>query len=122
MTSRRVLIIEDKVDSAEALGCVMELSGHQVQIAYDGESGIEKARTFQPEVVLCDIGLPGEADGYAVARLLRGQDSFRDTFLVAVTGYAGRDDIERSHEAGFDLHMRKPVDAIALAKVIADRP
>ena len=68
---RRCLIIEDNVDAAESLSLLLQLIGHEAEVAYDGAEGVEKARGFRPEVVLCDIGLPGRLDGYAVARWFR---------------------------------------------------
>ncbi|HEU0030094.1 MAG TPA: ATP-binding protein [Kofleriaceae bacterium] len=104
---RRVLIIGDQRDTANALRAALSLRGHDVHVAYDGPSGIDAARELRPEVVFCDIGLPG-MDGYAVARTLRDAEGLRDLFLVALTGYAQPDDIERARQAGFELHLAKP--------------
>ncbi|REK18792.1 MAG: response regulator [Planctomycetota bacterium] len=120
MTARRVVVIDDKHDSVWTLKRVLELSGHDVEVAYDGEGGIAKAREFSPEVVLCDIGLPGDTDGYAVARTLRGDQEFSSCLMIAITGYGRDEDARKAAEAGFDLHMTKPVDAIALAKLVSD--
>jgi CheY-like chemotaxis protein len=100
---------------------VLELSGHIVRVAYDGPSGIEVAREFTPEFVLCDIGLPGDVDGYAVAQTLRSDDKLRTACLIAITGYGRPEDEQRARQAGFNEHLTKPVDVIALAKVISDR-
>jgi CheY-like chemotaxis protein len=121
MTARRVLIIDDKKDTVLTLQRLLQLLDYEVDVAFDGKSGIEKARIFRPEVVLCDIGLPGEADGYAVAHILRKSEQFRTTFLIAVTGYGSENDKQRAREAGFDLFLTKPIDAIALTKIISDR-
>lgn len=104
---RRVLIIEDNLDAAESLRDVLELGDHHVAVAYDGRQGLQKAREFLPEVVLCDIGLPG-MDGYEVARAFRRADDLKTTFLVALSGYARPEDLQRALEAGFDLHLPKP--------------
>lgn len=104
---RRILVIEDNVDSAESLRDVLELFAHTVQVAFTGPEGLEKARAFRPEVVLCDIGLPG-MDGYQVAREMRSDPLLREARLVALTGYAGAEDVARSREAGFDAHIVKP--------------
>jgi PAS domain S-box-containing protein len=105
--SRRVLVIEDNVDAADSLREVLELGGHGVDVAHSAEEGLARARAFRPDVVLCDLGLPG-MDGDAVARALRADPAFRDTMLVALTGYAAPEDISRSREAGFDHHVAKP--------------
>jgi PAS domain S-box-containing protein len=121
MPRRRVLVIEDTVDSAEALSDLLTLDGHDTQVAYDGPSGIALARDFHPDVVFCDIGLP-EMDGYEVARAMRADDALRGTYLVALSGYARPEDRERSAEAGFDWHLAKPPSTDALERVIAERP
>jgi CheY-like chemotaxis protein len=105
--SRRVLVIEDNVDAAESLREVLALGGHGVDVAYTAEEGLAKARAFRPDVVLCDLGLPG-MDGYGVARVLRADPAFHGTMLVALTGYATPEDVSRSREAGFDHHVAKP--------------
>src|SRR5690606_32958689 len=84
-----VLVIADNVDAAESLRDVLELDGYEAAIAHDGPRGVEAARSFQPHAVLCDIGLPGGMDGYAVARALRADAKLGSVFLVALTGYDG---------------------------------
>ena len=106
----RVLVIEDHVDAAESLQYLLEFAGHTVAVAHTGAAGIETARTFQPEVVLCDVGLPDGMDGYAVARALRSEPGLSQCRLVALTGYGRHQDRQRAREAGFDLHVVKPVD------------
>jgi signal transduction histidine kinase/CheY-like chemotaxis protein len=118
---RRVLVIEDNLDAAESLREVLLLSEHRVEVAHDGPSGIEIARALAPEVVLCDIGLPG-MDGYAVARAFRADDTLRGCTLVALTGYALADDRQRALAAGYDEHLAKPPDLAALEKVLAAMP
>jgi signal transduction histidine kinase/ActR/RegA family two-component response regulator len=114
---RRVLIVEDNVDSAESLRDVLEIGGHVVQVAHSGAAGLELAHGFRPEVVLCDVGLPG-IDGYGVARSLRADPVLACVTLVALTGYAAPDDVARSKEAGFDLHLAKPVDVEELDRIL----
>jgi PAS domain S-box-containing protein len=118
---RRVLVIEDNVDTAESLRHALELNGHTVDVAYDGPDGIRKAREFKPEVVVCDIGLP-ELDGYAVARALRADSTLRTAYLVALTGRALPEDKARARDAGFDRHLAKPPDLEALEIAIAGAP
>lgn len=119
--ARRVLVIEDNADAAESLRDVLELGSHKVEVASSGPAGIEKASSFAPDIVLCDIGLPG-MDGYAVARALRANPRLRTTFLVALTGYALPEDIARAHEAGFDEHLAKPPDLRKIDQLLAALP
>ena len=115
---RRVLVIEDNVDAADSLRDVLQIQGHEVALAYDGASGIALAREFRPEVVLCDIGLPG-MDGYEVARAFRADEALRGAQLVALSGYALAEDQQRAAEAGFDQHLTKPPSVEKLAAVLA---
>jgi PAS domain S-box-containing protein len=115
----RILIIEDNADAAQTLREVLELSDHTVEVARDGSEGLARARTFEPEIVLCDIGLPA-MDGYAVARQMRADPQLRTAFLVALSGYALKEDIDRSREAGFDWHMAKPATIEAIGNVLAE--
>jgi len=116
---RRVLVIEDNIDAAESLSDALSLFDHQVEVALTGPAGVEKARTFNPEVVICDIGLPG-MDGYAVAKALRADPRSEKAYLVALSGYAFEEDVARALAAGFDRHMTKPPELAALEKVIAE--
>ncbi len=104
---RRVLLIEDNADAADTLCELLELGGHEVDVARTGREGLAKARALHPEVVLCDIGLPG-MDGYEVARAFRADESLCSTCLVALSGYALPQDVRRAAEAGFDHHLAKP--------------
>jgi PAS domain S-box-containing protein len=116
---RRVLVIDDNEDGANSLRDVLELSGHEVQIAHDGPHGIGVAREFRPEIVICDIGLPG-MDGYDVARAMRAEADLKGAFLVALTGYALPEDVRRANEAGFDRHVAKPPSIEKLERVLAE--
>ncbi|HSQ67581.1 MAG TPA: PAS domain S-box protein [Polyangiaceae bacterium] len=115
---RRVLVIEDNVDAAEALRAVLELDGHTVELAHDGVEGIRVAREQRPEIVLCDLGLPG-LSGYEVARELANDEGLGATKLVALSGYAGPEDVARARAAGFGQHLAKPVDPERLRAVLA---
>jgi two-component system CheB/CheR fusion protein len=108
-TSRRILVVDDNVDAAETLATLMRLSGHDVRSVHHGMAALEASRTFQPEVVLLDIGLP-RMDGCEVARRLRQMPDMTNALLVALTGYGQDDDRRRSQEAGFNAHLVKPVD------------
>ena len=115
--SRRVLIIEDNEDAALSLQDVLELAGHEVHVALDGPSGLDAARTLRPDVILCDIGLPG-MDGYEVARALQS-DGGCAAKLIALTGYASPEDERRAAEAGFHQHFAKPADLERLASLLS---
>ncbi len=121
MPRHRVLVVEDNVDAAETLREMLQLWNHDVEVAHDGRRGVEQARAFLPDVVLCDIGLPG-MDGYEVARALRADPALSGVFLVAVTGYASPEDARRAANAGFDLHLGKPVPLEVLEEVLATAP
>jgi PAS domain S-box-containing protein len=114
---RRVLIIEDNVDAADSMRDLLELGGHHVDVAYDGPSGVEKARILKPEVILCDIGLPG-MDGYSVAKALRAHSELGSARLVALTGYALPEDLAKAEEAGFRDHLSKPPDLDKLERIL----
>jgi CheY-like chemotaxis protein len=102
------LVIDDNVDAASTLQALVELHGHRCLVANEGESGLALAREMQPDVVLLDIGLPG-MNGYEVARRLRAIPELEGVLLAAVTGYASEDDRQRALDAGFDVHLSKPV-------------
>jgi two-component system CheB/CheR fusion protein len=107
-SSRHVLVVDDNVDAAECVGVMLELQGHQVQVAHDGFEAVEAARRDKPDVILLDIGLPGR-DGYEVAEILRADPQFAQTKIIAVTGYGKDEDRQRSKAAGMDHHLTKPV-------------
>ncbi|HEX5269723.1 MAG TPA: response regulator [Gemmataceae bacterium] len=115
----RVLVIEDSRDGAESLRMLLELCGHEVRVAYTGSAGVEAAKEFRPTVVLCDLGLPGGMDGYDVARALRQDPATAPARLIAVSGYGQPEDQAKSREAGFDLHLTKPVDPAALQGLLS---
>ncbi len=114
----RILIVDDNVDAAEIMGVLLESLGHDIQTAHDGHCGVQMARLFRPDVVLLDVGLP-EMNGYEVARHLRQDPETRNLLLVAVTGYGQPEDLRRSDEAGFDLHVLKPVGMESLQSILA---
>lgn len=104
---RSVLIVEDDRDTAQTLAELLALSGHRVQVANDAATGIALARQLRPDVILCDIGLP-DRDGYEVARELRADPDLAATRLVALSGWAQPEDVQRALEAGFEAHLPKP--------------
>jgi two-component system CheB/CheR fusion protein len=119
--SRRVLVIEDNADAADVMRDLFTLDGHEARVAYDGATGLAVAREFHPEIVFCDIGLPG-MDGYEVARAMRADDELSGAYLVALSGYARAEDRERSARAGFDCHLAKPPSTEDIERVLAGAP
>jgi two-component system CheB/CheR fusion protein len=118
---RRILVIEDNLDVADSLRDVLTFGEHEIEVAYNGPDGIAKARKFHPEVVLCDIGMPG-MDGYEVARAFRADAALNGAFLVALTGYALPEDLERAQAAGFARHIAKPPSLEKLGEILAEVP
>ena len=117
----RILVVEDNRDAAETLRDLLELFGCTVQVAGSGSVALETARQFRPEVVLCDLGLPG-MDGYAVVAELRRDPDTASTCFAAISGYGEEEDRRRSRRAGFDLHLTKPVDPADLDRLLATLP
>lgn len=104
----RVLVVDDYRDTVESMATLLRLDGYEVEVAFDGTSALRAAQAYQPDVVLLDIAMPG-MDGYQVARKLRAM--FREALLlIAITAFGFEEDRRRSEEAGFDLHLVKPVD------------
>lgn len=114
----RVLVVEDNEDSAESLRRLLYHSGYEVAVAFTGQDGLRAARHTNPDVVLCDIGLP-DTNGFVVAAALREDPQTRSMRLIAVTAYGQEEDRRRAREAGFDLHLVKPVDPEVLLRKIA---
>ena len=114
----RIVVVDDNQDAADMLALLLETTGAEVAVAYDGHSALELVRNERPSVVLLDIGLP-DIDGYDVARAIRAQPEGAPVFLIALTGYSREEDIQRARDAGFDRHLVKPVDLSALTAAIA---
>lgn len=119
-SSLRILVVEDNEDVATMLAGMLELAGHQVTVAYDAREGLEAARQREIDVVLCDLGLPGELDGFDFAENLRGREHQEIPALISISGYGRHEDFERAHRAGFDLHLVKPVEFADLQRAIGD--
>jgi len=117
---RRVLIVEDSDDARDMLRHLLEQTGHEVHEAADGLVGLDRTLALRPDAAVIDIGLPG-LDGYEVARRVRAA-GHADVLLVAVTGYGQATDRQRSGEAGFDAHLTKPVDPLALESLLVNLP
>ena len=117
----RILVVDDNHDSALSLAMMLSIMGHDTRTAHDGESAVETAESFLPEVILLDIGLP-KLNGYEVAQRIRGEAWGRSMFLIAVTGWGQEEDRQRSSEVGLNVHMVKPVEPAALEKLLAGLP
>jgi len=117
---RRILVVDDNLDAAKTLAVLLEMAGHQTQIAHDGARALEQAESFRPSVILLDIGLP-EMNGYEVCRTLRQRAWGADVTIVALTGWGQERDRRRSAEAGFDAHLVKPIAADPLLDFIDAR-
>jgi PAS domain S-box-containing protein len=115
----RVLVVDDNEDVARSIEMLLQILGHDVEVAHDGVAALALARKSHPDVVLLDLGLP-LMNGYDVARALRGDARFGTTLLVACTGYGREQDRDRVREAGFDEHLVKPVHAADLARLLGD--
>ena len=113
----RVLVVDDNVDAADTVALFLRMEGHSVETAHSGPEAVERAKAFEPDVVLLDIGLPG-MDGFEVARRLRALPATRLSLVIALTGYGQKADQAHSRAAGFDHHLVKPADIAALAALI----
>jgi signal transduction histidine kinase/ActR/RegA family two-component response regulator len=114
-----VLVVDDNEDAAEMLALVLGQSGYYTKTAYDGRGALAAVGEWTPRVVILDIGLP-DMDGYDVARALRGDGRLTELGLIALTGWGSHDDKRKAMEAGFDIHLTKPVDARDLQRVLAE--
>jgi CheY-like chemotaxis protein len=114
----KVLMVDDNVDLVHSISRLLKMCGHKVATAHDGLEALETARAFGPDVILLDLGLPG-MDGYGVARTLRSEGYLARTRLIALSGYGQPEDRKRTHDAGFDHHLMKPVKFQTLLSAIA---
>jgi len=118
-SSLRILVVDDNRDGANTLAMLLKILGNDTRTAYDGQAGVDAAREFRPNVILLDIGLP-KLNGYEACRCIREQSWGKAILMIAVTGWGQDEDRRRSHEAGFDHHMVKPLDPKALMKMLAE--
>jgi len=114
---RRILIADDNRDVAESCQIMLQILGHEVEKAFDGVEALEKAEQFRPDLIVLDIGMP-KLNGLETARRLREQPWARDTILIAMTGWGGDEDKRESAEAGFNVHLVKPVDGMAIQGIL----
>lgn len=113
----RLLVVDDNQDAADSLSLLLQASGHDVETAYDGASAVKAAKERRPDVVFCDIGMPGMG-GHEVAAALRAGGALPGVVLVAVTGWGSEEDRRKAEDAGFDFHLVKPVDLAAISAVL----
>ena len=117
-TRLRILVADDNHDNANSCALLLELSGHEVRIAYSGGAALEIASEFHPQLALIDVRMP-EIDGYEVARRMRAEKWSKNAVLVAVTGLGQEEDKREAESAGFDHHLAKPFDLEALKPLFA---
>ena len=115
---KRILVTDDNQDAANSVAMLLRLSGHEVETAYDGIKAVQKAESYQPDIMLLDIGLPG-MNGYDVCRSIRQQPWGKSIRIVALTGWGQDQDRRTAREAGFDDHLVKPVDPQTLRQAIS---
>jgi PAS domain S-box-containing protein len=119
-TERRVLIVDDNLDSADSLAMLLEVTGNKTFVAHDGVEALDAVEKYRPEVMLLDIGLP-KLDGHEVCRRVREKPYGRDIVIIALTGWGQEDDRRKSEEAGFNGHLVKPVDYERLLEMLASK-
>ena len=114
----RVVIVEDNQHAADSMRFLLDLYGYEVRVAYTGQDGVQAAEQWPPDVVLCDIGLPG-LDGYGVAAALRDHPATSRAHLIAISAYGSEEARRRSREVGFERHLTKPVDPDTVLDLLA---
>ncbi len=118
----QVMVVDDNVDSAKTIAWMLEMMGHEPSLVHCGTEAINRARESAPDAILLDIGLPG-ISGYDVCRTLRADPAFRQTLMIAQTGWGQARDRAQAKDAGFDHHMTKPIsfDQLSALLVTAGR-
>ena len=117
-TPLRILVADDNVDAGETMCALLEASGYETRIAYDGAAALALGETFLPHLALLDLGMP-RLDGFETAQRMRASPQLRGTVLVAVTGWGAASDRERSRAAGFDHHLMKPASMQQVQEILA---
>jgi CheY-like chemotaxis protein len=113
LPARRILVVDDNVDSATTLGMLLKLLGADVQVAHDGPAALQAIENYRPAIVLLDFGMPG-MDSFEVARRIRERSDSKDLTLIAITSWGQENDRRHTREAGFDHHLVEPADIAAL--------
>lgn len=112
-----ILVVDDNQEAANTMALLLKLTGNEVHVRYDRQAGVEAAGQLRPSVIIMDISMPG-MDGYQACRASREQPWGKTMKLIALSGYGQADDRQRSNQAGFDVHLVKPVDPLALQQLI----
>ncbi len=120
--SLKILLVEDNVDTATAMQSLLALMGHDVRVEFEGRSAVSTALEFQPEVIVSDLGLPGELDGFGLARTVRADTQLKAAYLIALSGYGRDEDRQNTAAAGFNEHLVKPVDLKTLMAALNNVP
>jgi CheY-like chemotaxis protein len=118
---RRVLVVDDHADAARMFELLLQAEGHETRIVHDGPAALKAVEEFRPDFVFLDIGMPG-MNGYEIARRLSVGENRKNLFLVALTGWGHPSDFEQSRQAGFDLHLVKPVDTASVRRLLEKPP
>jgi CheY-like chemotaxis protein len=119
LEKKRILVVDDNENCAKTMGWMLELMfGHEVQVAYNGASAIAIAKSFIPDLILLDIGMPG-MNGYEICQAMRQEPSLKNAMIVAQTGWGQKEHHERSKDAGFNSHIVKPVTPDVLQEVLS---
>ena len=117
--NKTILIIEDNDDLAQALSSIFNIQDHTIRVASNGSEGLAAAKEMRPDIIFCDIGLP-DMNGYEVAKKIREDNNLKNVILIALTGYAGKQDIEAALQSGFNRHLAKPVTSEILKDILSD--
>jgi PAS domain S-box-containing protein len=118
-SGKRLLVVDDNTDAADSLAMLLRLQGHEVRVAHGGQAALEVTKTFKPDLIFLDIGMP-VMDGYEVARRMRTTPGLGNVVLAALTGWGQQEDRRRTADAGFDHHLVKPPDPKELESVLAE--
>jgi CheY-like chemotaxis protein len=118
---RRILVVEDNEDAAESIAMMLRLDAHEVSVAHDGSTALRMRQSFNPDVILLDVGLP-DIDGYEVVRRIRKDIPATELTIIALSGYGRETDRAQSLAAGCDAHLVKPVDPEVLRRVLDELP
>lgn len=121
LSRRRVLVVDDHRDAARMFELLLQVEGHETCIASDGPTALKAVEEFKPDFVFLDIGMPG-MNGYQIAGKLKDSEHRKNLLLVALTGWGQPSDFEQSRQAGFDLHLVKPVDTASIRRLLENPP
>jgi len=116
-TAKRVLVADDNTDGADSLALLLECMSYEVRAAYNGHQAVEEAQVFSPDLVILDIDMP-VLNGYQAARQLKTRPTTRQPVLVALTAIATPEAVRQAEDAGFDIHLQKPIGGSALAELL----